>query len=235
MSISARLISHYRRRFGRYTVDDPRPIADQAPYTFYLPSENELLALAPGDLVKLIFQSHPPGAEWDVERMWVTVTLVSGDRFVGTLNNEPLDMPQIRHRSRIHFRRHNVIDIIWADDRCISPPPKPERRWYWERCMVDTCVTEGGVPVEYLYREVPDLQNEGDRYPDSGWRIRGDARNVLNDDLDNREAEYVALGRVLNTDDSWLSLIDEPVGSAFLRDWTTGSYIACERQQLSDG
>lgn len=50
------LYNLYRRYFGRYTLDDPRPIAEGAPYTFYLPSTEEIAAVGPGDLVKLLFE-----------------------------------------------------------------------------------------------------------------------------------------------------------------------------------
>lgn len=35
-----------------YTIMDPRPIAAEAPYSFFLPHEVELAALRVGDLVK---------------------------------------------------------------------------------------------------------------------------------------------------------------------------------------
>ena len=72
-----------RRRFSRYEIDDPRPIAAGAPYTYYLPSENELLALMPGDLVKLLFRSIPRGPKFAVERMWVIITAADGDVLQG--------------------------------------------------------------------------------------------------------------------------------------------------------
>jgi len=37
---------------------------------------------------------------------------------------------------------------------------------------------------------------------------------------------YVALGAVLNQDDSWLHLIDEPVGARYMRDFRRDTYVA---------
>lgn len=216
---------HLRQRWlGRYEIDDPRPVAADAPYTYFLPSENELLALAPGDQVKLLFRSIPPGPKFEVERMWVTITDVDGDRISGELDNVPFDMPQIRLGDPVWFLRSDAIDIAWSDDRTASPPAAPPRREYWDRCLVDECVLYDGAKVHYLYREEPDLPEENGKYADSGWRIRGDWRGVSDEEVDQRELAYVALGAVLNRDNSWLALIDEPVGSAFIRNWETGVF-----------
>ena len=68
MRVPGRVYDLWRRLAGRYTIDDPRPIAAEAPYTYFLPSEHELLALAPGAQAKRIFRSHLPGREGEAER-----------------------------------------------------------------------------------------------------------------------------------------------------------------------
>lgn len=210
--------------FGRYEIEDPRAIAAEAPYTFYLPSEKELLAVSPGDLVKLIFRSIPDSGEWGAERMWVIVTATGGAWLTGTLDNDPLDMPQLRAGDRVTFARGHIIDIDWREDRAVPPPNAPARREYWDRCFVDDQILDGRLKVEYLYRQEPDPPGEGDAYPDSGWRFRCDTRSLTDAEYDNPSFSYIAIGKVLNRDDSWLHLIDAPVGSAFLRDWATGRF-----------
>ncbi|CAN5448834.1 DUF2185 domain-containing protein [soil metagenome] len=226
MRIPAFIDRAWRGRFGKYTIDDPRPIADGAPYTYFLPSENELLALAPGDQTKIVFRSHPPGRKFDAERMWVTLATVNGDELSGSLDNIPADMPQLRLGDMVSFARSDVISILWNEDRAVRPPSAPDHREYWDRCLVDACVVDDGVAVHYLYREEPEAPEPDDTYPDSGWRLRGDYRDISEEQLDARETRYLALGVVLNVDDSWLPLIDAPVGSAFLRDWETGKFVA---------
>lgn len=215
-----------RRRFGTVSIDDPRENAADAPYTFFLPSENELLAIAQGDQVKIIVRSHPPSPEWDAERMWFMVTAASGEHLTGTLDNQPCDIPQLQPGAALQFRRSDVTDIIWADDRLTAPPRPAPRREYWDRCLVDRCVLDGNTLVHFLYREQPDPATLDDEYPDSGWRIRGDYREVDDAELDEREVAYVALGAVLNRDDRWVHLIDAPIGSGFIRDWTSHSFNA---------
>lgn len=224
MSAEHRIARLRRRFFGRYEVEDPRPIAEGAPYTFYLPSENELLAIAPGDLVKLVIASVPPSPLHAAERMWVEVTRVGPDRCVGRLQNIPFDMPQLKLGRTIRFGRNDVIDIDWNADRAVTPPSAPARRWYWERCLVDAAVIDDGARVGYLYREAPEMTAPEDAYPDSGWRIRA----LVDDDAYSDDAPlYIALGKVLNADDSWLHLIDEPAGCAFIREAADQPFARC--------
>lgn len=195
-----------------YFIADPRPIAEEAPYTFYLPNDAEIAAAGIGDEVKLIVEYHGPVEEWAVERMWVKVSAVTGATLIGALVNDPAEPnAPVKHGDTVIFDRAMLIDIDWAKpDR--APPPTP-RREYWDRCMVDGCILAGEL-VDYLYREEPDMTREGDRYPDSGWRIRA-APDVIK--RDDGGPEYIALGKVLNQDDRWLHLIDAPIGSAFQR------------------
>jgi hypothetical protein len=225
MTLAERWDRWRRRLFGRYSIDDPRPIAEGAPYTFFLPSENELLALSPGDHVKLLFRGNPGGKSFDVERMWVSLTDVNGNSLTGRLDNVPYELHQLRPDDVIHFHRDQVISIRWDDLRAQQPPSSPPYREYWDRCMVDRCVVDDGVPVYYLYREEDDLAGPEDEFPDSGWRIRGDYRGLTDEELAEWKADYIAIGKVLNSDDSWLPLIDEPVGSAFIRDEETGAFV----------
>ena len=210
----------YRRYFGSYTLDDPRSIQKSAPYTYFLPSSARLASVEPGDTVQLIFRSHPHGLTYDAERMWVEITSHNGNRLDAKLLNNPFDMPQLKAGRIVTFDRFHMIAI-----RSERPwPSEPEQRDYWDRCMVDKCVLDDGVPVYYLYREESDLAQPEDKYPDSGWRIRGDYRDVPDEEFEARKVSYVALGAVLNADDSWLHLIDAPVGSAFMRNFDTGEY-----------
>lgn len=221
-----RIYNLRRRLFGRYELDDPRLIRKEARYTYYLPSEVQLKAASAGDHVQLLFRSVPPGLKYGVERMWVEVVSVENTNLTGKLLNKPFDMPQLKVGAAIHFQRFHIIDI--TSDRPL--PEDPPRREYWDRCMVDRCVLDRSEPVYYIYREEPDLMEDDDEYADSGWRIRGDYRHISDDELQARKAAYVALGAVLNTDDSWLHLIDSPIDTAFIRNFETGEYEPYDRQ-----
>ena len=70
------------------------------------------------------------------------------------------------------------------------------------------------------------MMRDGDKFPDSGWRIRGDTRGKSTEELAARKIAYVALGAVLNKDDTWLHLIDEPAGASFEKDFETGVFVS---------
>ncbi len=217
----------YRRYFGTYAIDDPRPIAKEAPYTYFIPSAVHIDSLQVGDLAQLSFRGVPGN---NVERMWVEITERNNDEYNGKLVNTPLDLPQLRLGHLVRFKPFHCIGF--RTDRNI--PESPKVREYWDRCMVDRCVLDDGIPIYYIYREEPDMTQEGDKYPDSGWRIRGDYRNVSDEEFEARKHEYIALGKVLNADDSWIHLIDSPIGSAFMRNFESGKYEPYEREPQDD-
>jgi hypothetical protein len=207
-----------------FTLDDPRPTQAAAPYTFFLPDPRRIDAVCAGDHVKLIFVPAIGGTKYSAERMWVEIVSISGSRFRGKLDNIPDDIPGLSLGDPVEFSSWHIIDVKFADIAKDAQFTFP-RREYYERCLVDQCVLSGEVKVHFVYREAPDLTEDGEKYQDSGWRVRGDWRGLSDNEVEARECKYTALGRVLNQDDSWIHLIDQPVGSAFLRDWEKNEFV----------
>lgn len=208
-----------------FHLRDGDEAAAESPYTFFIPTREERVAVAPGDLVKLGFEYEWQTETYGGERMWVKVTGKTGLQFTGALDNEPYEKG-LECGMPVAFGIEHIIDIVWADPA--SRPPPVAHQEYWERCLVDACVVNDGVPVEYIYREEPDMGEEGDAWPDSGWRIRGRFDDTQAGPLEDRKLEYLALGAVLNRDDSFVELLHEPIGSAFRRDFATGRYEPCD-------
>lgn len=200
-------------------LEDPRPIAASAPYTFEMPWPEEVASLGPGDYAKAIFLGIDAEGKPCAERMWVTIERIANGLVIGRLGNEPLDMPAIKLDDPVRIPMTHVIACSYQTGKPL--PQVPERRSYWERCFVDACVVEGRSHADYLYREEPDMTRDGDQCADSGWRIRGTDEAIAEDERLGEKAMYIALGKVLNADDRWLHLIDREIGCAF--QWDAGS------------
>ncbi|HVH48756.1 MAG TPA: DUF2185 domain-containing protein [Sphingomicrobium sp.] len=215
-----------------YVLSNAPSLHAAAPYTFFLPHPLLIDALRVGDLAKVIFEYDPPGETYEAERMWVEIKTTDDGRFAGILANRPSDPKSpLVHGESVEFTRDHIVDVQLNDPS--SPdeyredksryPQIPTHREYWSRCLVDRCVLDDATPVEYLYREEPEA-GEMDSYPDSGWRIRGRQGSESDQGMEERPATFVALGAVLNRDDSWIDLIDAPIGSAFTRNFQTNLY-----------
>lgn len=159
-----------------------------------------------------------------MERMWVLVTQRKGTSFRGRLDNDPFDMPQLKSGTEVSFSDFNIIDIEWKEPETKSHLSKSDEKQIWDRCMVDQDVVDGRLRVGYIYKEEPDLAGENDKFPDSGWRIRGDSRHCTDEEYSARKVCYIAIGSVLNKDDSWLHLRSSPIGSAFTKNYETGEF-----------
>jgi hypothetical protein len=189
-------------------------IASQHKYTFYKPGREVTEQVVPGEVVKLIFrfESDDPEAP-GAERMWVLVDEAhDGTRFKGRLNNEPQYIQDLKLDDPIEFESCHIISTEHDDNDNIV-----ER--YIKRCFVTNRVLNEGHKVGYLYREEPDDEK------DSGWRITS---NTETDEYmdDSNNVAYVSLGAVLSKDDSFVALLESPVGSAFIRDDSTGQFVA---------
>lgn len=90
-----------------YTLVSGVEMHNQYPDTFWIPSEADKNAVAPGDHVQLIFAS----AEGDMpERMWVKCT-AAGARFTGRLDNVPFDLEGIGLGDVVEFGPEHIIQI----------------------------------------------------------------------------------------------------------------------------
>lgn len=188
-------------------------LSAESKYTFYKPSREIIEQVAPGEVVKLIFrfESEDPEAP-AAERMWVLVDEVQNDgHFRGRLNNEPKYIQDLKLDDPVEFDACHIINTEHEDDDNIV-----ER--YIKRCFVTKRVLYEGYRVGYLYREDPDEER------DSGWRVTSNTEtDEYMDDAEN--IAYVSLGAVLSKDDSFISLLEQPAGSIFVRDPETGEFI----------
>lgn len=183
----------------------------KAPYTFYVPSPSVIEKLGEGDRVRLLFMS---GAEEDYvcERMWVEITERDGDRFAGTLVNEPVSMEQPVRGETVHFRGEHVCDTEYKDPE--------EQRWdyYFDNRIVVSRDVLARKEFTFLLRDFPN------RDGDTGWTASsGYEEEDYWEHADH--LQVVSIGVVLNMDDSILEFIDDAPQCAYERDPATGRFV----------
>lgn len=177
---------------------------EEAPYTFWIPSEEVLVALKVGDLVKLIFvpvEGYDDG--FNGERMWVQIIKIDGRKFVGILDNEPYRLP-LKNGDEITFGIENICDTEFED------PSAADWDFYF-----DTKVT---VSIDVLEREEFNfmLRDEPNGEGDSGWSILSGYEDQ--DSLNNADHfQIISIGKILNIDDSILEFIDDQPLCAYER------------------
>lgn len=79
------------------------------PETYGL-SDEEIAAIEPGTLAKLAFSMKDGWAE----SMWVETVAIHKDRFIGTLANQPADIPRLSYGDKIKFGREHILRL-WDD------------------------------------------------------------------------------------------------------------------------
>jgi hypothetical protein len=195
-------------------LTDADELAARHKYTFYKSPRDIIEKVSVGEVVKLIFQfeSDDPEAP-SAERMWVLVDEIGQDgKFKGRLNNEPRYIKDLKLDDPIDFSACHIINTEHDDDENLV-----ER--YIKRCFVTNRVLKDGVRAGCLYREEPGEEK------DSGWRITANDESDEYMD-DSKNCAYVSLGAVLTRDDSFIHLLDSPIGAAFIRVGETGEFVA---------
>ncbi|HEX4343031.1 MAG TPA: DUF2314 domain-containing protein [Verrucomicrobiae bacterium] len=93
-----------------YTLDSGVARREESPATFWIPPQEQRADLRPGDLVKLIFRITVDD-EMHVERMWVRVTEIKPEYYIGALDNDPYCTNELQSGMRVEFHSDHVIEI----------------------------------------------------------------------------------------------------------------------------
>lgn len=188
------------------------------PYTFYKPGNEITDKLGPGDHARLIFGFEPQAEDGcSGERMWVTITSKHGNEFKGLLENIPIYIQELNQGDLITFGSNHIIDTNYTD------PKDKELDTYSKLCLVTESILNGDK-VGLLQR----LEQNNER--DSGWCFSGDFDTQ--EYLDNTEnIKIVSLGAILNLDDSFIHLLEMPIGSSFEWDSSNQQYVPFEHEE----
>ena len=93
-----------------YAIDSGVERHEEAPDTFEIPAQERRKSLKMGDLVKLMFRIQIDET-CVVERMWVQVTEVGPEHYIGVLDNDPYSTDEIKSGARVQFQANDVIQI----------------------------------------------------------------------------------------------------------------------------
>jgi hypothetical protein len=178
------------------------------PRSFFIPSRAERESVAPGDLVRLMFELvDPADDEPRAERMWVQVTEVRRGRYVGTLDNQPVALTSIGPGSQVEFGPEHIIALLDT----------------WPLGELKACVSRRSHVEDVRPGFV--CRGEPLRPPDSGWQVLvGDETEDELDDAEN--ILFQPLGFVV---DRWpeLRVVFDAgeVGSEWIWDEAARAYV----------
>ncbi len=96
-----------------YVLDDAEERHKEHPETFWVPDKGVRESLKIGSLVKLVFSMEVEAGsdEVSVERMWVEVTQVKADHYVGRLDNTPYGSSCVHCDQPVYFQSCHIIDV----------------------------------------------------------------------------------------------------------------------------
>lgn len=96
-----------------YQLDNGEELNREFPDSFWIPEKHIRESLKVGDFVKLIFSMEETigSEEVSVERMWVEITSVYPDYYVGKLDNDPSGSDCVMCGQHVTFQPCHVIDI----------------------------------------------------------------------------------------------------------------------------
>ena len=204
-----------------FKIVDPRPLAKQCPYLAGLPNEECLNIISKSDTVKVRFRwlerPRGRGEHYLGEDVSIDVLSVTPNYFEGRMT-VPSDWPQPSSDVVIRFGKWAVTGVSFADPKYQPLAELPQEK-YATRCLMDNSLV-GGRKVQHIFRDEPKIWRNDKISADSGWRV-----STGSTFLDTGDVDYRPLYNVLYLDNSWLHLIDQPVGSAFKRDEKTGLFI----------
>ena len=207
-----------------WSLENAVKLQKEFPYTFYRPSDAVIDMLEPEKAtVKLIFRFEPyeddqPAAE----RMWVIVNSINEDgTYIGTLDNDPYHIKDLKAGDKILFGKEHIIQYDTLDELEVEDIKAGIVEKYLKKCFVSNHIMHEGYRVGRLYRE----EFEEEEY--TGWTFMSDYESQEYVDNHNN-LQYVAIGTVLNNDDSFIHLLDSPVGSEFALDEVTNTFYKLE-------
>ena len=214
-------------------IYDPRPGSAVSPYYYPLPSAECLAAIGNGDVIEVLAP--------DFER--IRVKSADAESIHGTIIRTSPDliaaMDGFPDPGIIRVPKTHIVEVHFATPNKHARNARIRPRRYLELCVVDEELMGcNEQKVLYIYRDRPFQVRKDTPYPDSGWRIlRVDGQMDISDAslwriVGDHLLRYTDIGNALLWDDSWIHLIDQPIGSAFVSNPATGFFSKAKKPPL---
>jgi hypothetical protein len=221
---------------------DPRPLAAVMPYHFPLPSGECLAAIGNGDVVEVMAPDLKEAApDLNEARARIHVESADAESIRGTViwNSVIAAMDGFPDPGIIQVPKTHITEVDFATPNKHARSARVRPRRYLEFCVIDDdLMCRKDQKTLYLYRDRPFKAHKKSDYPDSGWRILSVNENVditsasIKEILAKHNIRYTQLRDALLWGDSWIHLIDQPIGSAFLRTTATGLFSKVDKPPL---
>ena len=94
-----------------WRLGDAIKLIDKIPHKFSKPSKNAIEPLEKGHKVKLIFNFNNDKSDTPShELLWVEILLVENNKFMGQLEDDPINIQDLRRGEIIEFEERHILD-----------------------------------------------------------------------------------------------------------------------------
>jgi hypothetical protein len=158
--------AEYAKTFG---ILDPRPFAENHPYTYGLPKKECLDAIGMGDIIHV--RVHRPEKDYG-QQAWFEVLSATPDDIEGRMKYVPYGWPAPASDVVLKFAKFAVADVTFADPKHQPLAELPSKK-YTGWCLMDGAIRFPDCKVRHIFREDPKMLYEDDPNDesDTGWRL----------------------------------------------------------------
>lgn len=94
-----------------WSLGDALNLIDKIPHSFSKPTKNTIEPLEKGHKVKLIFNIDNDKSESpNHELLWVEILLVENKKYMGQLEDDPINIQDLRRGEIIEFEERHILD-----------------------------------------------------------------------------------------------------------------------------
>lgn len=180
------------------------------PYTYYIPSKWVIGKLEIGHKVKLLFEGKTYDGEAQIEKMWVEITEQANGVYKGNLLDQPVMLEGLFRGTQVTFEVEHIIDTELQDNTL-----KKWDYYFDNRILVSQDVLDRKEYNIFVKSKVSKAI-EGKLIDTGCIVLSGYENKEYLEDVNN--FQFIAIGVILNIDNSILKYVDKNPRSLYIRD-----------------